>query len=150
MSDQTDTTAPPQVVEYTRVFDAPRELVFRCMIEPEHLTHFWGPVGMSAPLDKIVVEPRPGGRFETVMVNDEDGSEYPTHGIFVEVVEPERLVWEEPELNIVNRSDFIDLGDGRTEVRIHQSNVPEMFTTDEAQAGFRSSLDRFEAYLATL
>jgi uncharacterized protein YndB with AHSA1/START domain len=150
MSDQIDTTAPPQVVEYTRVFDAPRELVFRCMIEPEHLTHFWGPVGMSAPLDKIVIEPHPGGRFETVMVNDEDGSEYPTHGIFVEVVEPERLVWEEPELNIVNRSDFIDLGDGRTEVRIHQSNVPEMFTTDEAQAGFRSSLDRFETYLATL
>jgi uncharacterized protein YndB with AHSA1/START domain len=134
----------------TRVFDAPRELVFRCMIEPEHLTHFWGPVGMSAPLDKIVIEPHPGGRFETVMVNDDDGSEYPTHGIFVEVVEPERLVWEEPELKIVSRSDFIDLGDGRTEVRIHQSNVPEMFTTDEAQAGFRSSLDRFEAYLATM
>jgi uncharacterized protein YndB with AHSA1/START domain len=34
---------------YTRIFDAPRELVFRCMIEPEHLTHFWGPAGVSAP-----------------------------------------------------------------------------------------------------
>jgi uncharacterized protein YndB with AHSA1/START domain len=38
---------------YTRVFDAPRELVFRCMIEPEHLTHFWGPAGVSTPLESI-------------------------------------------------------------------------------------------------
>ena len=44
---------------------------------------------------------------------------------------------------------LIDLGDGRTEVRIHQSDVPEMFTTAEAQAGFNSSLDRLDAYLAT-
>jgi uncharacterized protein YndB with AHSA1/START domain len=34
---------------YTRVFEAPRDLVFRCMTEPEHLTHFWGPRGMSTP-----------------------------------------------------------------------------------------------------
>jgi hypothetical protein len=47
-------------------------------------------------------------------------------------------------------STFVDLGDGRTEVRIHQTNVPEMYATPEAQAGFNSSLDRFEAYLATV
>ena len=45
---------------FTRVFDAPRDLVFRCMLEPEHLTHFWGPAGTSTPLDGITVEPRPG------------------------------------------------------------------------------------------
>ena len=39
MSDQ---HAAPGELEFTRIFDAPRELVFRCMIEPEHLTHFWG------------------------------------------------------------------------------------------------------------
>jgi uncharacterized protein YndB with AHSA1/START domain len=150
MSDTPATSTPPKVLEFTRIFDAPRELVFRCMIEPEHLTHFWGPVGVSAPIEKIVVEPRPGGRFETVMVNDEDGSEYPSRGIFLEVVEPERLVWEEPEFGITSSSTFVDLGDGRTEVRIRQTDVPDMFATDEAQAGFRSSLDRFAAYLATL
>jgi len=61
----------------TRVVDAPRELVFRCMIEPEHLAQFWGPVGTSTPLETITVDPRPGGVFETVMVNDTDGSRYP-------------------------------------------------------------------------
>ncbi len=45
---------------------------------------------------------------------------------------------------------FTDLGDGRTEVRIHQTNVPEQFTTAESQAGFNSSLDRFEAHLAEI
>ena len=45
---------------------------------------------------------------------------------------------------------FTDLGDGRTEVFIHQTNVPEMYRTPEAQAGMQSSFDRFAAYLETL
>jgi uncharacterized protein YndB with AHSA1/START domain len=145
MSESTQT----QELDLTRVFDAPREVVFRCMIEPEHLTHFWGPVGMSTPLANITIEPWAGGRFETIMVNDETGEEYPSRGVFVEVVEPEKLVWTEPEFGITNTSTFTDLGDGRTEVHIHQSNVPEQFATPEAREGFNSSLDRFAAYLAT-
>ena len=70
--------------------------------------------------------------------------------MFVEVTPPERLVWTEPEFGITNTSTFTDLGDGRTEVRIHQTDLPEMFTTPEARAGFESSLDKFAAYLATL
>ena len=45
---------------------------------------------------------------------------------------------------------LIDLGDGRTEVLSHQTNVPEMFRSPEAQAGMQSSFDRFAAYLASL
>ena len=145
-----ETTSEAREVTYTRIFDAPRELVFRCMIEPEHLTHFWGPVGVSTPVANIKIDPRPGGIFETIMVNDADGTEYPSRGVFVEVAEPERLVWTEPNLNMTTTSLFVDLGDGRTEVRIHQSNVPEAFSTDEAKAGFASSLDRAAAYFAEL
>jgi uncharacterized protein YndB with AHSA1/START domain len=134
----------------TRVFDAPRELVFRCMIEPEHLTHFWGPVGVSTPVENITVDPRPGGVFETVMVNDSDGAEYPSRGVYVEVVAPERLVWLEPDVGMTTSATFLQLDNGRTEVHIHQTNVPEMFRTPEAQAGFNTSLDRFAAYLATI
>ena len=147
MSDNTQTLGELII---TRVFEAPRELVFRCMIEPEHLTHFWGPVGVSTPIDNITIDPRPGGVFETTMVNDADGSEYPSRGVFVEVVEPERLVWTETDSGMTTTSTFVQLDDGRTEVRIHQTNVPEMFRTADAQAGFKSSLDRFAAYLATL
>jgi uncharacterized protein YndB with AHSA1/START domain len=145
----TESTETHQL-DITRVFDAPREVVFRCMIEPEHLTHFWGPVGVSTPLANITIEPWAGGRFETIMVNDETGEEYPSRGVFVEVVEPEKLVWTEPEFGITSTSTFTDLGDGRTEVHIHQSDLPEQFATPEAREGFNSSLDRFAAYLATL
>lgn len=147
MSDNAQTVGELTI---TRVFDAPRELVFRCMIEPEHLTHFWGPVGVSTPIENITVDPRPGGVFETIMVNDADGSEYPSHGVFVEVVAPERLVWSEANSGMTTTSTFVQLDNGRTEVRIHQTNVPEMYRSPEAQAGFNSSLDRFAAYLATI
>jgi uncharacterized protein YndB with AHSA1/START domain len=145
----TETTGT-HVLDITRVFEAPRELVFRCMIDPEHLTHFWGPVGVSTPLANITIEPWAGGRFETVMVNDETGEEYPSRGVFVEVIEPDKLVWTEPGLGITSTSTFTDLGDGRTEVHIRQSDLPEQFATPEAREGFNSSLDRFAAYLATL
>lgn len=135
---------------YTRVFEAPRELVFRCLISPEHLTHFWGPAGTSTPLHTITVDARPGGVFDTVMVNDADGSQYPTHAVFDEIVEPERLVWSEPNSGVRTTSTLRDLGDSRTEVRIHQANVPEAFRSPQAQAGFSSSLDRFAGYLQSL
>jgi len=146
----TDHAPAADELVYTRVFEAPRELVFRCMIEPEHLTHFWGPLGVSTPLETIAVDARPGGTFETVMVNDSDGSRYPTRAIFIEVTEPERLVWEEPDNGVVTTSTFRDLGGTRTEVTIHQANVPAAFRSPEARAGFSTSLDRFAAYLAKL
>jgi uncharacterized protein YndB with AHSA1/START domain len=134
-------------VTFTRVLDAPRELVFRAFIEPERLTHFWGPEGVSTPLDRIVIEPHPGGRFETVMVNDADGTEYPTSGVFIEVVEPERLVFGDrdgPERQTIT---FTDLG-GKTELTIHQEGLPAAYRTPEALEGFNSYLDKLAAYVA--
>jgi uncharacterized protein YndB with AHSA1/START domain len=142
-------TAPGEL-NFTRRFDAPRELVSRCLIEPEHLTHFWGPAGVSAPVEHIKVDPRPGGVFETVMVNDADGSQYPTRAVYVEVMEPERLVWTESHSGMTVTATFTDLGDARTEVHIRQTNVPDEFRSPQAQAGFLTSLDRFAAYLSDL
>jgi uncharacterized protein YndB with AHSA1/START domain len=139
-------------ITVTRIFEAPRELVFECMTTPEHLTNFWGPPGMSTPLDKITVDLRLGGVFETVMVNDETGEEYPTVAKYTEIVPPEKLAWREEGVaeGMTATTTFTDLGDGRTEVVIVQRNVPPMFAAPEALAGFEASLDRFAAYLATL
>jgi uncharacterized protein YndB with AHSA1/START domain len=147
-----DTTPNLGEVTITRTYDAPRELVFECMITPEHLTHFWGPVGVSTPLEKIKIDPKPGGVFDTVMVNDADGAEYPSHGVYVEVDPPNKLAWTEPDVEggMLTSVTFTDVGGGRTEVVIHQTNVPEMYRSAEAQAGFDSSLDRFAAYLTSL
>ena len=140
--------AAPNELRFTRVFDAPRELVFRCMTEPDHLSHFWGPKGVSTPRDRIAVEARPGGVFETVMVNDTDGSEYQTRAVYDEVRPPELLSWTESHSGMQVTTQFVALGPARTEVRIHQRFVPEAFLLPEVQAGFLSSLDRFDAYLA--
>ncbi|MCU1615119.1 MAG: hypothetical protein JWO98_2659 [Frankiales bacterium] len=139
-----------QVLHVTRVFEAPRELVFTCMTEPEHLTHFWGPIGVTAPLDQITVDPRPGGAFRTVMVNESDGSTYPTSARYLEVSAPERLSWIEDHSGMTVTATFTDLGDDRTQVDIRQTNVPPQMLDPRAQAGFLTSLDRFAAYLARL
>jgi uncharacterized protein YndB with AHSA1/START domain len=137
-------------LHFSRVFDAPRELVFACMTDPAHLTHFWGPKGVSAPLDRMTVDARPGGVFATVMVSDSDGSEYPTQAVYDEVRPPELLVWTEAHSGMRVRSEFVALSPGRTEVTITQTYVPEAFLAADLQAGFLSSLDRFETYLAGL
>ena len=146
----TNTATDLGEVTYTRIFDAPRELVFDCMLDPKHLTHFWGPTGMSTPLDRIVIEPHVGGRFVTVMVNDATGDEFAGACVYTEITRPSVLAWKEDDSEITARTTFADLGDGRTEVTIVQSNVPAMYRSPEAQAGFKSSLDRFAAHLATL
>jgi uncharacterized protein YndB with AHSA1/START domain len=139
-----------QELHFTRVFQAPRQLVFSCMVEPEHLTHFWGPIGTSAPLDSITVDARPGGAFRTVMVNDADGTTYPTSARYLEVVPPELLSWVEDHSGMRVTATFTDLGGDRTQVDIEQANVPAPMLDPQAQAGFLTSLDRFAAHLAQL
>jgi len=131
-----------------RVFPAPRELVWRCLTEPAELAHFWGPSGMATPIDGIVVELHPGGRFETLMLG-EHGS-HRMVATFTEVVPPERLAWVESATGMHTTSTLNDRGDGSTEVVIHQQNVPETMRTPEARAGFVSSLDKLEEHLAHL
>jgi len=136
----------------TRIFEARPEVVFACMTTPEHLTHFWGPIGVSTPFEKITVEPRPGGRFETVMVNDETGDEYPVNAVYVEFDPPRKLSFTEAgvEGGVKTAIVFYDLGDGRTETVTHQTNVPPMLMSPEAQAGLETSFVKFDAYLASL
>lgn len=142
----TDMKADLGEVTITRVYDAPRELVFDCMTDPAHLAHFWGPVGVSTPIENITVDLRVGGVFETIMVNDASGDQYPSKGVYTEVARPSVLEWEEAG-GMLSRSTFTDLGNGQTKVTVHQSRVPAMYRTPEAQAGMASSLDRFAAYL---
>jgi uncharacterized protein YndB with AHSA1/START domain len=133
---------------YRRVFAARRELVWRCLTEPTELAQFWGPRGMSTPLDGIVVELRSGGRFETLMVG-EHGS-HRMVATFIDVVPVERLAWVEAASGMTTTSTLTDRGDGTTEVVIVQRHVPEPMRAPEARAGFLTSLDELEAHLTRL
>ena len=133
---------------YRRAFQAPRELVWRCLTEPAELAQFWGPCGMTTPLDGIVVELHPGGRFETLMLAGNGSHRMVAR--FTEVVPPERLAWVEPATGVHTTSTLSDLPDGGTEVVIHQRHVPESMRAPEARAGFLTSLDKLEEHLAQL
>ncbi len=133
---------------YRRVFRAPRELVWRCLTEPAQLAQFWGPRGMTTPVDGIVVELHVGGRFETLMVGDLGSHQM--MATFSEVVPPQRLSWVEPASGMRTTSTLNELADGTTEVVIHQRHVPESMRTPEARSGFLTSLDKLDEHLARL
>ena len=133
---------------HRRVLRAPRELVWRCLTEPAELARFWGPEGMTTPVEGIVVQLHPGGRFETLMVG-EHGS-HRMVALFTEVVRPERLAWAESDSGMHTTGTLNDLGDGTTEVVIQQRHVPEAMRTPEARSGFLTSLDKLEQHLASL
>jgi uncharacterized protein YndB with AHSA1/START domain len=147
----TETTTAHQI-EITRVYDAPRELVWRAWTVPEELVQWWGPSGWSTPLETVTMEVRPGGTFRLTSISDE-GAEMPVVGVYREVAEPERLVLEEPPEHAwhegaVSTVSFTDLGEGRTEVALRAT----IQTTDEmrlnAERGMNGTLDRLAEHLA--
>jgi uncharacterized protein YndB with AHSA1/START domain len=76
-------------IEMTRLFAAPRELVFRGYTDPEHIPHWWGPRGVTTIVETMDV--RPGGAWRFIQ-RHADGAEYAFYGEYREVVPPERIV----------------------------------------------------------
>jgi uncharacterized protein YndB with AHSA1/START domain len=80
-------------IETTRVVDAPRDLVFKCFTEPEHVTQWMlGPSGWTMPVCEIDL--RPGGTWRFAWRRD-DGTEMEMSGVYKEVAPPDRLVASE-------------------------------------------------------
>jgi len=82
-------TADREIV-ITRVINAPRELVFNAMTDPNQVVHWWGPKGFSTTIHEMDV--RPGGVWKHTM-RGPDGANYPNKSVFVEVVKNERIVY---------------------------------------------------------
>src|SRR3984957_18710779 len=74
----------------TRVFDAPRELVWKAWTDPKHVVRWWGPKGFTTTIHEMDV--RPGGIWRHTM-HGPDGTNYPNESVFTEVVKPERIVF---------------------------------------------------------
>lgn len=144
--------ADERVLRITRVFNAPRDLVYRVWTEPEHLTHWWGPkdfVVRSYDLDV-----RPGGRWHAC-IESPKGEVYRHEGVYGEVTPPERLVFShawvyedgrrsiETEVTVT----FVDLGN-RTEVRFEQGVFDTAENCRNHFGGWSECLDNLTAYLA--
>jgi uncharacterized protein YndB with AHSA1/START domain len=104
----------------SRVFDAPRELVWRAWTEPQHIVKWWGPRGFTTTVEAMDV--RPGGEWKHVM-HGPDGKDYPNHTVFTEVRKPERIVFTNTggktrqDVQFESTWTFEDLG-GQTRVTI--------------------------------
>ena len=134
-------------IRIVRTYRAPREAVWSAWLEPEQLTRWWGKRGWTAPVDRITVDPRPGGVFRLTGVNDADGREMTTDAVLLEIVRPELLVIEEPARAATSTVTFTDLGDGRTEVRLRAALHASPQLLSAAEAGLRSALDRLADHL---
>ncbi len=117
----------------TRVFDAPREEVWKYFTEPELFASWFGTPPYTTPTSKVSLDVEPGGAWQATMVHETDGSELPFRGTFSEIVAPERLVqtFEDVENPGNDRVETLtttlrDLGGGKTEVTYHQvGHMPE-------------------------
>jgi len=100
----------------TRVFDAPRELVFRAWTDPKVLVKWWGPNGFTTT--SLEFDLRPGGTWRLVM-HAPDGTDYPGEFRFVEIAGPDRLVLEHasPKFRLTILFDDID---GKTKITFRQ------------------------------
>jgi uncharacterized protein YndB with AHSA1/START domain len=135
----------------TRLFDAPRELVFRCWTDPDHLAKWFGPAGCTAP--SVTADAVDGGTWR-ICVRDSAGVDHWSSGVYVEVVAPQRLVFsfhwdaeegQEPEDTLVTIA-FADR-DGKTEMTFHQSGFVAGPSRDGHVEGWREAFDDLATYL---
>jgi uncharacterized protein YndB with AHSA1/START domain len=113
----TFTTPSEREIVMERVFDAPRELVFRAYTDPELIPRWWGPRRLTTTIDKH--ELRPGGIWRFVQ-HDADGNEYAFNGVYREIVPPERLVctfeFEGMPGHVLLQTTTFEEKDGKTKV----------------------------------
>ena len=139
----------------TREFDAPRDLVFKAMTDPDLIPRWWGPRKDTTVVDKMDV--RPGGAWRFI-VREPDGTEYGFRGEYREVVAPERIVqtfeWEPMAGHIsVETAEFTER-DGRTlltnrTVFASKEDRDGMIQSG-MEKGLRETHDRFAELLAEL
>jgi uncharacterized protein YndB with AHSA1/START domain len=132
-------------IEITRVYDAPREQVWKAWTEPERIARWWGKRGWSTPPSSVSLDVRPGGAFRLNSISDTDGREMPLDAVYVEVVEPERLVFARGDER--STVTFADLGGGRTEMTFRTTIEATEALRDRAMGGLASAFDRLAEQL---
>jgi uncharacterized protein YndB with AHSA1/START domain len=153
MSDSTPVAAADQEVLITRIFDAPREQVFRAWTDPDEVAAWYGPAQMQTPREKVHIDLRVGGRWEVTMVPRGAGAELAIGYDIIELVEPELIVLRSdprpevgmPEPTVVR----IELHDHGTRTRMTLTDGPlPAAGRGHAEAGYDAAFDKLATHLA--
>lgn len=143
-------------VTITRVFDAPRELVFEAWTDPKHLARWWGPHGFRNPVCEVDL--RPGGRI-LIHMQGPDGVVYPMTGTFKEIEPPERLAFlsaaldqeGKPVLESLTTVTFAKLHGNQTQLTVHAHATGLKPIAAEylagMQEGWTQSIERLSQHL---
>jgi uncharacterized protein YndB with AHSA1/START domain len=150
---------PPESVSdagfsLTRVFDAPRERVWREWTEPESFADWYGGPDCEVPMSTVSMNVRPGGAWRLTMYCSPGRREINWAGEYREVVPPERLVFTVTDRPGDERYDLVvvvltDLGDDRTEMLFEQRDHMTAEQYERAKQGWGGFFDRIDERLAS-
>ena len=134
-------------IDMVRVFDAPRERVWREWTEPEAFADWYGGAVAEIPVDSVTMDVREGGEWRATMYVGPNRQEIHWAGEYREVSEPERLAFTVTDRPDEDRYDvctveLTDLGDGRTQMRFTQSGHMTQEQYDRAASGWGGFFDR--------
>jgi uncharacterized protein YndB with AHSA1/START domain len=143
-----------QELTITRIFDAPRELVFKACTDPDLIPQWWGPRYLTTTIDKM--DAKPGGSWRFVQ-RDAEGHEFAFHGVYHTVRRPEQTVetfeFEGVPGHVTLESATLeDLGGGKTKLTVHSvfQSVEDRdgMIASGMEQGLAESHDRLEELLA--
>jgi uncharacterized protein YndB with AHSA1/START domain len=143
-----------RVLVIERVFDAPRDIVFKAWTEPERVAQWWGPRGFkSTVLGKMDV--RPGGSYRIHMLSPE-GTDHWLQGRYREVAAPERIVctfaWSDADGKVVRPETVLTVTleavGAKTRLTLHQAIFESEAARDLHNQGWSGALDRLAEYVA--
>jgi uncharacterized protein YndB with AHSA1/START domain len=149
-------TPSEQEVRMTRLFNAPRELVFEVMSKPEHVKRWWGQLGEGYSVPVCEVDLRVGGRWR--FVNRHPNGEVAFSGVYREIAAPERVVFTEvmepfPEPGSVITAVYTE-EDGKTRITatcVYDSGeIRDMVVGSGMEKGAALSYDRLEDLVVAL
>ncbi len=147
----TNDVSTDQEVLITRIFDAPREQVFKAWTDPDEVAAWYGPAHMEVPRDSVRIDARVGGRWEVTMVPRSGGEGFAIAYEIVELVEPELLVMRSDPMpghrdGTVVRVQLHDHGP-KTRMTLSDGPFPAA-GRGHAEAGYQGALDKLAAHLA--
>jgi uncharacterized protein YndB with AHSA1/START domain len=146
----TVTTPSEREIRMTRLFDAPRHLVWEAMSRPEHVREWWGRSETGTPSPVCEIDLRPGGRWR--FVNRHPSGEAAFHGVYRELEPPGRAVYTEifeafPDVESVVTALLTEEG-GKTRITVTVSypsvEVRDMVLETGMERGAAISYDRLE------